>query len=127
MHITVTSVTNTSSSSIVEFTCQHGAGRGIWAVGIPQLGHAYDVEMECTGSLRIGVNTKVSFDEIPRIWSSERETNLVARIENLFDGDTASLRLGKSLIQVEYEGDLPPIGTWVEITVPQIELYDTGI
>jgi hypothetical protein len=127
VHITITSVTNTDSSSIIEYICQYGTGRGAWTIGLPQIGQEYDVELDFDQPLHVGVNIRLADDDAPRICSSEYDITFVARIENIFDEDTASLRLGDSLILVDYEGVFPTIGTWVEVKLPQIELYDTGI
>ena len=127
MHITVTSVTDTVSGLIIQFTCQYGTGRGSWKAGMPLLGKEYDVELDVNCPLRAGVNVTVTDNEVPRIWDSGYQTALIAKIEDVFDNDTASLRLGGSLILVDYEGVLPTIGTWVEVTLPLIELSDTKI
>jgi len=127
MHVTVTSVANTDSSPVTEFICRYGAGRGIWTVGVPRPGQEYDVEFDLDQPIRVGLNTKVTKDEVSRINNCEHQIMLIAKIEDVFENNTASLRFGDSLILVDYEGVLPSIGTWVEVTMPQIEISDTGI
>jgi hypothetical protein len=127
MHITVTLVANTASSPVIEFNCRYGVGRGTWTVGVPRLDQEYDVEFDFDQPLRFGVNTKVTNDKVSRIYNSEHQITFIAKIEDVFENDTASLRFGDSLILVDYEGVFPAIGTWVEVTLPQIEISDTGI
>lgn len=127
MQLNITSVTDATPVSIVEFTCPYGAGRGRWATGVPKLGQEYDVELDFNDPLRIGVNVEVTDNEIPSIRNSDHQITIVAKVEDLFDDHTGSLRLGESLILVEFEGVLPVVETWVEIRLPEIELFDTGI
>lgn len=127
MHVTVTSVAMADSRPSIGFLCRYGVGRGIWTVGVPRLDQEYDVEIDIDQSICVGLNTKVTRDETPRINSSEHQVAIIAKIENVFENHTVSLRFGDSLILVEYEGVLPTNGTWVEVTVPQIEISDTGI
>jgi hypothetical protein len=127
MHVTVKSVANTDSGPVTEFICQYAAGRRTWTVGVPRPNREYDVEFDLVQPLHVGINTKVTNDEVSRIYNSERQITLTARIEDVFENNTASLRFGDSLILVDYEGVFPAIGTWVEVTLSQIEISDTGI
>ena len=127
MHITVTSVANTDSSPVTGFICRYGVGRGIWTVGVPRPDQEYDVEFDLDQPIRFGLNTKVTKNEVPRIYNSEHQITLIAKIEDVFENNTASLRFGDSLILVDYEGVFSTIGTWVEVTLPQIKISDTGI
>jgi hypothetical protein len=127
MNITVTSVAIADSRPLTGFICRYGVGRGIWTTGVPRLDQEYDVEFDIDQPIRVGLNTKVTKDEVTRIYNSEHQITLVAKVEDVFENETASLRFGDSLILVEYGGDFPTTGTWVEVTLPQIEISDTGI
>jgi len=95
--------------------------------GVPRVGQEYLVEFDFNQPLRVGVNTKVTHVEASRIHNSEHQITLVARVEDVFNDNTASLRLGDSLILAEYEGAFPIVGTYVEVSVPQIDLFDTNV
>ncbi|OJW19950.1 MAG: hypothetical protein BGO49_10500 [Planctomycetales bacterium 71-10] len=126
MHVTVTSSDATPTGPIVEFTCRYGAGRGVWAVGVPEPGREYDVELDLRRPLRFDVDAKTTDEETPRILALKDRVVLVASVEDVFDDQTASLRIGDSLLLVECEGTCPAVGSWVEVSIRRLELYDTG-
>ncbi len=113
-----------TAKAVIEFTCRYGSGRGVWSEAAPQLGREYHVEIDIDQPLHIGVNTKATDDEVPRIEDSGSQVTLVARIESLFDDGAASLRLGDSLILVALEGAFPTIGSWVKVSLPHIKVYE---
>ncbi len=125
MHITISSLHDFTDGPFVEFVSKYGTGRGHWKEGVPHTGQEYDIELGLDDALRVGVNIQLTNDESPRIHSSDEQTVFTARIAEVFDNDTANLQLGESLILVEFEGDFPNPGTWLEITVKRIELWDT--
>lgn len=127
MRITVTSITNSTNGLLVEFLSQYGTGQGHWTEGLPNVDQEYDVEIDLDDPLKFGENIKRSDDEVPRIYCLEQQTSFIAKIENVLDDDTVSLRLGDSLILAEYEGAFPNVGTWVEITPKRVELADTRV
>lgn len=85
------------------------------------------VELDFNQPLRVGVNIKATSAEAPRIRNSEDQNTLVAKVEDVFDENVACLRFGDSLILAEYEGEFPAVGTYVEVTLPEIELFDARV
>ena len=126
MRITVTSVAINGPCLYVEFTCNQGTSQGTWKTGVPRLGQTYDVELNFQQPLEMGENLRAAADESPRVSRSADGITLVARVEDIFEEGTASLRLGEALILIEYQGEFPAPGTWVEISLPELELWDTG-
>jgi len=126
MHITVTSLALNRPNMTVEFSCLQGTGRGTWKTGVPRLGQEYDVELDLQQPLLMEMNAQPARKESPRVSMSEHEVTLVARVEEVFEEGNASLRLGDALILAEYQGEFPAPGTWVEITLPELVLFDTG-
>lgn len=127
MHVTVTSSNPTPTGSIVEFTCRYGTGRGVWKVGVPEPGREYVVELDVGRPLRLGVDARATAEDAPHIRVMDDGVALFARVEEVFDDQTVSLRLGDSLILTEYEGASPTAGSWLEVSAPQVELFDTGM
>ena len=127
MRITITSIAKGTDGHIVDFVSPYGNGRGRWIVGLPVVEHEYDVEFDFDDSLIVGENLRVTDANVPQVHFSLNQTTFIAKVEDVFDNDTASLRLGDSLILVEYEGAFPDAGTWVEITPARIELADTHV
>ena len=126
MHIKVLSITSAESDVSIEFDSSYGICRGNWQVGVPTLGREYDVEIELRQPLRIYKNTRPSRDSSPHLSASKHSVTIVSKIEDQYDNGTAILRVGDSLIHVEVE-DLPDllVGSWIEVNVPELDLYDT--
>ena len=127
MRITIQSIDGSESNWVVDFICNFGKGRGNWRVKKPFLNQEYDVEIDLISPLVLGSNCKTTNENKPQIQSSQDRTIIVAKISSNPSDCVAILQLEDALILADYLGEFPPIGNWIQITVPQINLFDTAI
>lgn len=110
----------------VRFDSAYGEGFGRWMEGVPVVGNEYHVEFDIDSPLRIGENLRITKEEKARININQKDLIIVAKVDNAFDDGSASLRMGDSLLLVEYESSFPSVGSWIEISISEIDIVDTN-
>lgn len=127
MRVRVVKISCSDSMTIVNFTSQYGDSRGKWGSTKPQLNSEYDVELEIGVRLNCAVNFQLAGTGTPLIAYSENMITIVAQIVEVFADGGAFLRLGDSLMFVEYEGDFPAVDTWIELYTNEVTLFNANL
>lgn len=117
----------TASSTSVRFSSDHGDSVGRWHSDMPESGREYDVEVEVPGVLEWGRDVVASSKTIPSISTTHDAVQICGVLELAHEDGVVTLRIGSSLLLVETQGQPPPAGTCVCMTVSHIDLYETRI
>lgn len=108
----------------MEFTSKYGDGLGTWNGEPPLPGKKCYVEFGCAEMLRIGVNAELSTMSEPSISHDGSCMQITASVDFVFENNTAAIRIGESLILVDYEGEFPPAEAWVRISSKEFDLNE---
>jgi len=123
MNITVTAIDELNDLPIVRFTCEYGSALAEWLGEPPAANNQYHVELDSDETLSVGSNFKLTESTAPRIWMSGANVRMVVVVEGVYeDTSTVSLRFGNSVMLMDYDGDFPSAGTWVELCIREPRL-----
>ena len=126
MRVTITSVVNPRSGQVA-FQTEFGTGVGEWVGELPSVGEYRDVEFtvdEPVASDRTLVALQPQ--NRPFITHTAEGVTLMGLLERNEADGVAVIRLGSSLLMVEFDGDAVSAPSWVQIGPVRIRLYDTN-
>jgi hypothetical protein len=124
MKVLITNLQCINERRLVEFECEYGMGFGNWLSVAPQTGNEYEVELDCDDVLQIGENTQLSNEKQFAMGATKLGTSFTATVEDVYDNGTASLRFGGGIMIIEFEGDFPATGTWLDVSTSRLGLND---
>lgn len=126
MKILVSEINKEAGDFMVVFSTEFGEGRAVWNGNRnPEEGKEYEVEFDITDLLRWDKDIILSKEKKFEIAIKEDSVFVTGVLENFSDG-IADLRFGKSIIQLEMEGNKLPIGEYLEVMADSLELYDVN-
>ncbi|HVV87359.1 MAG TPA: hypothetical protein VHE35_30165 [Kofleriaceae bacterium] len=98
-----------------------------WHGPPPAVGARVDVELSLDHRFTWGVDA-VAVDEQPHAITPAAGDGVVflASVDQLDDGGFVGLRLGRSVLMAEADGEPPPVGSTVRLEAPAVTLFDTG-
>jgi hypothetical protein len=127
MKITLTAILGSNGELIVQFASEYGEATAGWIGAAPAPNCQYDVELDCDETLMENTNFKLADSPNPRIVMDGEMIQLTTVVEGVYeDTSTATLRLGDSVLLVDYEGTFPSVGIWIELRIRKLSLNDIG-
>jgi hypothetical protein len=109
----------------VLFSCEFGTATGRWGgKEPPQASQVYDVELDVKEVLTWGRTIKPSTDAQPRFSDVGDRVRIQGLLDQQFEGDCASVKVGDSLLMIEAKGHPPPPGSPVVFEIHELWLYD---
>lgn len=124
MNVTVRDVTIVGEMTFVLLESTEGKLRAQWHGATPVQGGQYFVELDCDDELAWGKNFIVSDVASTSIRSVGEEHLIVVKIENLLDNELLIAVLGESRMILKYTGQLPPIGTLIQVSTRSMHASD---
>lgn len=94
-------------------------------VGKPRQGSTYDVELKMP-LVAWGEQIFLSDLSRPRITLANDQLLITSQIERVDSAGVLELRIGESVVLVETTGVPAEPGNWVDIRLPELDLYDTN-
>ncbi|MGB0640855.1 MAG: hypothetical protein ACPGTU_16060 [Myxococcota bacterium] len=126
MHVTIKSVTDADVQQ-VDFLTDFGPGIGIWKGLYPTTGQSFDVEIDIDAVLETGVNmVVVAAKNTPSMRTVADKAIIVGQLEQNEDDGVAIIRMGNSVLMVEFKGEALPLLSWVQIGPVRLSLSDTN-
>jgi len=115
-------------NTTVVFSSPYGSAQAEWIGERPPPKVAeLHVELEIEQTLVFGENTKQATLQEPSIHQREDSIVIAAEIDSVFsESETACLRIGDSLVLVDYEGSFPSPHSWIEVQVSCLKIYDVS-
>ena len=124
MHVTIKSVTDAALQQ-VDFLTDFGPGIGIWKGLYPTNGQSYEVEVDIDTVLQTGVDIVVAAENAASMRTVEDKAIIVGQLERNEDDGVAIIRMGNSVLMVEFKGVALPLLSWVQIGPVRLSLSDT--
>lgn len=124
MKVRVVDVKEENTKNITTFSTDFGIAQAIWEGEAPLIEKEYFVELEIAGVLKWEKDIVKSGNSQPIIETRDDITYINGCLESIDDDGYTVIRIGESIICLEAEGDAYPIGTFVEIQINSITLYN---
>jgi len=125
MHVTIKKVTDADLQQ-VEFLTEWGPGIGIWKGIYPTIGQSYEIEIDIDTMLQTGVDmVVVAAENTPSMRTVADKAIIVGQLERNEDDGVAIIRMGNSVLMVEFKGEALPQLSWVQIGPVRLSLSDT--
>ena len=126
MRVTITSVVDPRSGRVA-FQTELGMGVGEWVGELPSIGECRDVEFTVDEPVASGRTlVAVQPQDRPFITHTAEGVTLIGLLERNEADGVAVIRLGSSLLMVEFDGDAVSAPSWVQTGPVRIRLYDTN-
>ncbi len=123
MRIDLTEVDESKGEPFVQFRSEYGTASANWMGARPAVNRQYDVELDCEETLIENSTFKPADLPKPQIWMVGQKVHITAIVEEAYEETlTGTLRLGDSMILVDYEGVFPASGTWIELIIEDFRL-----
>lgn len=127
MKVHVTRVDTSTEDVIVDFTCEFGKAEAFWGTKpIPKANHDYEVELDISEELSWGEDVKPSKENRFGIYLHGDFIILIGILEKVYKDGMADFRIGKSLIQLELDGNNLPVGSYITVRCASVELYEVN-
>ena len=127
LKILVNKISRMTEDIIIDFSMEFGSGKATWnGHRKPEQGKQYDVEYDITDTLRWEKDILLSKEKKFKIFAKEGNVFIIGILEKVSNDGTADLRFGKSIIQLEIEGNKIPKGQYVEVKADSLEVYDVN-
>ncbi|MDQ2903139.1 MAG: hypothetical protein M3Y81_06240 [Chloroflexota bacterium] len=108
----------------VECRTEFGSWRALWVGEKPVPGNMYDIEIYIPYVLTWEHDIVLSEQRIFQMKENENTVSFIGMADSVKDDGLFFLRLGKDSILMQAEGMPFPEGTWVEIIIKDLIVYD---
>jgi hypothetical protein len=112
---------------IVIFKSPYGIGKALWEGSSPIINQNYFVELEIYDVLKWGSEIVESINKAPNIYMQDENVYIVGVLETCEEDGYTDIRVGKSLVTLETNGEAYSVGTFVRFKAKNLTLYDEGI
>lgn len=123
MRILINKVINQKSDYRVNFSTAYGSAIALWKGNKPELDKEYFVEIEVSNVFCWQKDIVVTHEKCS-ILSEGNTVQIVAVFESIEKDGYTVLRLGDSIISIETQGEVPPLGSNVKLTANNLILYE---
>lgn len=127
MRVTIIEILSRSVHVEVRARAECGEFVAHWIGTPPQVGRNCFVELKCDDIFTFGVNASVSSDNTCAITYANGQVTLNGLCERVEGDGITYLRLGTSVVMLEFEDQLPPVSTWVRLRTKQLRMYDCDL
>ncbi|ABR48356.1 conserved hypothetical protein [Alkaliphilus metalliredigens QYMF] len=127
MKIVINKVNRDTEDIIIDFTTEFGSGAATWNGNrMAEQDKEYDVQYDITDSLAWGEDVVLSKEKKFSIAITQEGIFITGVLEKVFKDGLVDLRFGKSIIQLEVEGNNLPRGQYVKVRADSLEVYDVN-
>ncbi|MBS7531569.1 hypothetical protein IC619_013860 [Hazenella sp. IB182353] len=129
MIVRINRIKNSNSrGTIVEVASDYGTIEATWMGEVPDLQKLYDVEFDIPIKLRWGNEIKKSNHNSYSIYSFSEGTCLIGKIVSSDRVDNCTLfKIGNNNVLLETIGEVYEAGSMIEVTTPEVLLYNTHV
>lgn len=127
MKILINKVSEENEDIIIDFSMEFGSGTAVWNGNrIAEKDKEYDVQYDITDPLTWGEDVVLSKEKKFSISTTEEGIFITGILEKISKDGLADLQFGKSIIQLEIEGNSLPKGQYVKVRADSLEVYDVN-
>jgi len=127
LKILINKVSKDTEDTIVDFSMEFGSGTAVWNGNrMAEPDKEYDVQYDITDPLIWGEDVAISKEKKFSISNTQEGTFVTGILEKATKDGLVDLRFGKSIIQLEIEGNSLPKGEYVTVRADSLEVYDVN-
>ncbi len=112
-----------NDETLISFSSPYGTAHGFWMEQSPKINKSYNVEFDISQTLVWGKDIKKAGIDEYKIWHQNDIIYICAMFHSFEDNCCLTIRLGKTLILVETEGDPIINSQFLTISLRKMNIY----